>query len=261
MEDKQYQKVEKIFQMISEEYVKPEEVMEIFVALNASIKKTREEIEENIASNKGEMVDSQNNLYSKIKTLEVNTKEIYDRIASRMALDSKTTREQILNIVKDLTELRNSIPKETDLSGIWDKLNELEVKIPTVPEEITPYQIIEKLESIDNESEKLGIEAIKDLRKELDELKSKIGGRVPIGGFNIKSVNFHITDDETPEGTKNGVNTVFTIKTAPSPASSLKVYVNGQRQRVTENYTFSGRTITFVEAPLSTDVILVDYRT
>ncbi len=68
-------------------------------------------------------------------------------------------------------------------------------------------------------------------------------------------------DDETPVGTVNGVNTIFTCRRLPHPGS-LKVYRGGARQRVTEDYTISehGKKITFLTAPQVGEIILLDYR-
>lgn len=115
----------------------------------------------------------------------------------------------------------------------------------------TPEQVKEKLLEIG-----LKIEDIEDLQKVLDTMKKGIGG----GGFSVNSMNFHLVDDETPAGTIDGNNTEFTIASMPSPVSSLKVYLNGARQRITTDYTLSGRTITFVTAPLTDSILLVDYR-
>lgn len=108
--------------------------------------------------------------------------------------------------------------------------------------------------------DRLKIEAIKDLREELDKLKSG-AGRMFGGGFNLMAMNIHIIDDETPSGTINGVNKVFTLAHSPDPVGSVKVFLNGARQRVTEDYTISGNTITFTTAPLTGSILLVDYRT
>lgn len=70
-------------------------------------------------------------------------------------------------------------------------------------------------------------------------------------------INF--ADDETPSGTINGSNKIFTVANIPI-AGSLKVFVNGSRMRITEDYTFSGTTITFITAPPTGSIILVDYR-
>ncbi|MEK9207964.1 MAG: hypothetical protein AAB922_05750 [Patescibacteria group bacterium] len=133
-------------------------------------------------------------------------------------------------------------------------------KLPPPPF-IEPFAIRDKLEGIGEEEQKLAISSIAHLEEKLKDLEKRAAARTgSIGGFNYNSMDFHIIDDETPTGTVNGVNTTFTIKDVPNPVSSLKVYVNGQRMRVTTDYTFAGVTITFVTAPPTSSTILVDYR-
>ena len=111
------------------------------------------------------------------------------------------------------------------------------------------------------DDDRLKIEAIKNLREELDELKkgySRMG--VVSGGFNYSTIDTHIVDDETPTGDIDGVNTEFVIKNIPSPATSLKVFKDGQRMKLATDYTFSGQTITFLDAPLTDSIITCDYR-
>lgn len=64
---------------------------------------------------------------------------------------------------------------------------------------------------------------------------------------------------EVPIGTVNGTNTVFTLTYAPSPTNSLRVVVNGMEFKVTEDYSFSGTTITFNTAPPSGTILKVKY--
>lgn len=65
---------------------------------------------------------------------------------------------------------------------------------------------------------------------------------------------------ETPTGTINGSNTAFTLADTPSSGSE-RVYLNGvlQNQGASNDYTISGNTITFITAPLTGDILLVDY--
>ena len=123
----------------------------------------------------------------------------------------------------------------------------------------TPEQIRDKMESLQDE-ERLSISTIHKLEDRLDELESRPVGGKGGGGFSKIAMDFHIIDDETPSGTVNGTNTIFTLANVPNPTSSLKVYVNGQRMRITEDYTLSGGTITFIIAPPSTSILLCDYR-
>jgi hypothetical protein len=65
---------------------------------------------------------------------------------------------------------------------------------------------------------------------------------------------------ETPAGTLNGVNAVFTLANTPK-AGTEHVYYNGLLQDVggANDYTISGATITFTFAPQSGDKIRVSY--
>lgn len=61
------------------------------------------------------------------------------------------------------------------------------------------------------------------------------GGGVPLSWIN----------DESPSGTINGVNSIFTIANTPNPANSLILVRNGQTMFDGEAYTLVGSTITF----------------
>lgn len=64
--------------------------------------------------------------------------------------------------------------------------------------------------------------------------------------------------NEVPTGSVDGSNTDFTLVNTPDP-KELKVYVNGQRLKQTEDWTISGDTLTFNIAPPTNSIILVDY--
>lgn len=67
---------------------------------------------------------------------------------------------------------------------------------------------------------------------------------------------------ETPTGTINGSNTIFTLAYTPVSGSE-EVFLNGilQDPGAGNDYTISGNTITFASAPISGDKIRVNYRT
>lgn len=69
-------------------------------------------------------------------------------------------------------------------------------------------------------------------------------------------------DNETPAGTIDGINRVFTVAAPPEPDASLALYRNGLLQKAGFDYTLDGATITFVEAatPQAGDVLLASYR-
>jgi hypothetical protein len=70
------------------------------------------------------------------------------------------------------------------------------------------------------------------------------GGSVP-GGVGAWS--------ERPSGSMNGVNTTFTLASAPSPTAGLILALNGLIMRPGVDFTISGQTITLVNAPSSSD--------
>lgn len=64
--------------------------------------------------------------------------------------------------------------------------------------------------------------------------------------------------NEQPSGTQNGVNVEFTLAHTPQTGST-SVYRNGLREVLGVGYSVSGSDITFTTAPLSSDVLTVDY--
>lgn len=70
----------------------------------------------------------------------------------------------------------------------------------------------------------------------------------------------YFVEGEVPTGTINGSNAVFTLANAPSPATSLEVWLNGIRLKVTEDYTLASATLTLLVAPDVGSLLLVNYR-
>src|SRR3990167_9343023 len=116
-----------------------------------------------------------------------------------------------------------------------------------------------KLELLDGD-ERLKIEAIKDLSDILDELKKRPRAVFGGGGLNKSALDAHFVDNETLTGTLDGANAIFTINNTPSPQTSLKIYRGGALQKLTDDYTISGTTITFLVAPQIGEVLICDYR-
>ncbi len=69
-------------------------------------------------------------------------------------------------------------------------------------------------------------------------------------------------DGETPVGPVNGINSSFTLNSAPSPPASLALYRNGILMKQGADYTVSGNVITFYPAsmPMPGDLLTAFYR-
>ncbi|MGA2275915.1 MAG: hypothetical protein ABSH00_20400 [Bryobacteraceae bacterium] len=75
---------------------------------------------------------------------------------------------------------------------------------------------------------------------------------------------YNFVDGDSPDGTIDGSNTVFTLNGVPNPTSSIALYRNGVLQKAGFDYTLSGSgAIQFASAstPQPTDVLLASYRT
>jgi hypothetical protein len=70
-------------------------------------------------------------------------------------------------------------------------------------------------------------------------------------------------DLETPTGSVNGSNLIFTLVSTPSPGSSLELFRNGIRLSPSVDFTLTGNTITFVSGaqPQTGDILRASYRT
>jgi hypothetical protein len=53
-----------------------------------------------------------------------------------------------------------------------------------------------------------------------------------------------LAQSETPGGTLDGTNRVFTLSHSPNPSGSVQFYVNGEIWKQGEDYTLSGNKIT-----------------
>ena len=87
------------------------------------------------------------------------------------------------------------------------------------------------------------------------------GTSLSVSGAGLKVNAAKFVTRETPAGTLNGTNTVFTLAATPTVGSE-EVFLNGllQEPGAGNDYTISGATITYLTAPVSTDRIRVNYR-
>jgi hypothetical protein len=190
-------------------------------------------------------------MHKEMMEMMPDKEEIIKEVQSKI---TPTIVERVIEKTETIKELP-VITKETTEVQVLDE-KKLEESLPKYG-----TQIRDGLELL-QKGEKLSIQAIEDLSDILEELRrmARTSTKGSGAGVGTMALNAHFIDDETPSGTIDGNNTAFTLANSPV-TSSLKVYLGGSRQRVTEDYTLSGRTITFTIAPQVGEVLLVDYRT
>ena len=91
----------------------------------------------------------------------------------------------------------------------------------------------------------------------------KVDGSSDLCGFGgAPSLGAQFIDPETPLGTINGTNAIFTLSRAPNPAGSLLLYRNGLLQKAGADFNLSGATVTFVAGaiPQVDDILTAVYR-
>ena len=122
----------------------------------------------------------------------------------------------------------------------------------------TPAQIANKLEELKGDA-RLRIEAIKDLKEKLEALEQRPLGRRGGGGVGKLALEAHFVDEEVPVDSGDHLN--FTIAAKPNPASSFKLYRNGAKQTLDEDYTLTGRALALlVEFDSANELLTCDYR-
>lgn len=243
-EEKQIERLNTILQLIDDDKAKSDDVVQAIEAVLGIVVQIKTELEQKLAQNK-EISES------KYKSLLANLNEFNDKFVTLLnKFDIKTsskienTREQLLSKVN---EVINMIPVVPSFEPLERQIAEVESKIPKMPD-------IPNIQPLYDEIEKL--------RNEIEEAK-KMANKRPIfggGGFSKIAMDSHFLDPYTPTGTVNGVNTDFTLSHTASPTTSLKVWLNGQKQKLTTDYTLTGNTITFLSAPPTNSVIEVEHR-
>jgi len=92
-------------------------------------------------------------------------------------------------------------------------------------------------------------------------IESTPSGWIQVGVGGLATTNY--ADNETPSGLLDGTNQTFTVAHPPSPAASLKLYLNGDLQLDGVDYTLAGSTIALLIATPNTaqgDWLRASYR-
>lgn len=227
----------------------------IFNSFMSSLKDLKKYLEDKIDKDKNEMkghsdeheikIDEINNYISKIESgLDKITSE------SKTYTDEqvKSMLDKYAKIVSEIKDIKDTMPSMPDLSDINSKIEQAYNKFEEIenrkPEEIKPEFIRDQLELIEVEEEKLKIEAIGFLRKELDDLKAKIssisfGGNTAFVGGGGRQVRSYDLSSQL-----DGVTKTFNL-----PAMYRIISVHSSSTpftfRQTTDYTWTTTSITF----------------
>lgn len=171
------------------------------------------------------------------KPKDANEKKVIDEVTANLVKMIKQPKEAVI----DYDYIKNSVLSSIELPK--DGENGLDGSPDTA------FDVRNKLELLENE-ERLRIEAIRDLREELDEIKKDIMAK-PSGGGGVTNARIsqafkYILKTEQPSGDIDGANTDYTL-TNPIRAI-VSMSLNGEFIAQIPNYTISGNTISFSTA-------------
>jgi hypothetical protein len=173
--EKQLNKLKSIIDVLETDRASIDETAEAFQVVFGIIQQIKDQLDQEIKTNKGEMDDLFSGTLAEFKKLENRIVKVSDRLEGKMGVDNESIRKQLL---QEVNTLRGLIPTIPDLTYLEDRISEVEGKIPPIPEipdEETPEETRDKLETLSGE-DRLDASAIKNLPKP--------GGTTLFGGIN-----------------------------------------------------------------------------
>ncbi len=257
--------------------VQTDELIQIISVMVSAIKDLKSQLENKIGDVSSETETLSKKVSYALNDIEYTLKGITNSSDKNNLEKIKEISQRLSNEIKRVEEM---IPSSIDLTYLEQKIQEVESKIqpvpvmPEIPVE-TGSSIVDKINALDpnvNE-DKIGVDHIKGLVNELDDLRFRIsnssGSRGGIGGGGVSQV-YH--DDtlsgagtqaspltvvgggsgaagyQAPTGTVNGSNAVFVFATAPNAVSVDGVCLRKTASDTTVNWTGT-TTITLTVAP------------
>lgn len=162
-----------------------EEFVDAFKDVVGAVKSARDEIADSHDAHKTEIASR---LDGAITTMTQQLSDAHEKIDFTSTNADTNTKaavsEAVTSLKAEIAAIRDIIPDVPDVAGMIDA-----IKIPTIDEIVNNLpqygeQYRDGLELLPDE-EKLSIEAIKDLRKELDELKKGLKASAQVNGSGV----------------------------------------------------------------------------
>lgn len=226
---------------LDSDVVTPEDLKKVVDYIIGLLKESNEFHTKNGSVSKSELMEAVSAVSSRLETI---SSEITAAIKDVEVTGQNEINKLVKNVYREIQSVRGLIP-QVDFTSVFNRIIELERKIPKIPEELTSEEVRDKLASLAG-SERLDKSAIKGLEEELNTLKkTRIGG----GGTSTPGIIHAFKTalkTEEPVGDIDGVNTTYTVS---QPIFAIFSFaLNGEIVAQLPNYTISDRTVTFSSA-------------
>lgn len=249
---KQHKLIENLEAYVALGSVSKDEFLEVMQAVLAKMEAMKKEHDEMMSQHGQEMYNEMQDMMRKVAEAYHELKGMGDESKTTLSEEMKALAQKIEG---EIMRVETMIPDPTDLSPIEEKLKasveELEKKIPSLPEELAPFAIRDKLQSIEENDDKLTIDAIKDLWDELKKLRKLIDGK-PNAGVGGGVVGRDLIKDIDISSQLNGSTKTFNIAGVWNIILvNLSSFPYGALRKGVD-YTWTQTTITFtsqIDAP------------
>ena len=215
--------------------VKQEELMDIIAGVLKAVSALDERVSQIIAKNKDISDNSVRELGGKNEAEHAKMMRDMEAMRSEHRQNIEIAIKQLMDKVN---AVRGEIPSLPDYTGTFTELSEHLAKLDAL---IIGENVRNSLEALP-EGEKLAIEAIEGLRKELNELKKARGGATNGGGI----VGRDIVKDYDLSSQLDGVTKTFNI---PAVWNIISVHCSSFPHALRKNidFTYTPQTITFTD--------------
>ena len=242
MEDNKLEKLKKIAQIFNSESVSKKEMADLMASLIKTIKEINFGFKKDIK-------DTEEEFLSLMKKAFKDNVEIVDEKLNRFIdLNNKLTNNKIKTFDTSLIDLKDNIRQEFNLNleSVLKDIKDIRRCMPEMPEmkEETPEETREKLESLKGNN-RLKIDAIDDLREELDRLKK--ARKVPFLSVGGGIASRDLFQDIDISSQLDGVTKTFNIRAVWNIISvDLSSFPYGALRKGTD-YTWTPTSITFTD--------------
>ena len=185
--DKQLEKLNKLVELLDTDHASTDEVAMAFEAVLGVIKQLKDQIDQEMRQNKGEMDDLFTGVVAELKKLENRITRTSDQLEAKMGVDNESIRKQLLS---EVNALRDLIPQLPDLTYLENRIDAVESLIPKIPDELSAEQVRDKLETLKKEN-RLDSSSIKGLEALVKETKTVISGGLTRAKTDSLYTKFH----------------------------------------------------------------------
>ena len=185
--DKQLEKLNKLVELLDTDHASTDEVAMAFEAVLGVIKQLKDQIDQEMRQNKGEMDDLFSGVVAELKKLENRITRTSDQLEAKMGVDISAVQKQLLSEVNTLKDL---IPQLPDLTYLENRIDAVEGMIPKIPDELSAEQVRDKLETLKKEN-RLDSSSIKGLEALVKETKTVISGGLTRAKTDSLYTKFH----------------------------------------------------------------------